>query len=70
MKKSELNQYVGKLVTISFQDGDILRGTLCHGMGLGNGLYNDDKSYYNLPENNLTFRAYHVKKIKEIENDK
>ncbi len=70
MNKQTLNNYIGKRVEISFSDGDVLRGTLGIGMGLGNRLYNDDKSYYNLPENNLTFRAYHVKKIKELENDK
>lgn len=71
MKKSELDKYVGKLVTILFQDGDVLSGTLGHGMGMGNNLYNDDKSYYHLKENHLTFRAYHVKKIKikELENE-
>jgi len=70
MTKQTLNNYIGKRVEIAFSDGDVLHGTLGHGMGLGNRLYNDDKSYYNLPENNLTFRAYHVKKIKELENDK
>lgn len=70
MIKKLLNNYVGKRVEIAFADGNILRGTLGVGMGLGNRLYNDDKSYYNLPENNLTFRAYQVKKIKELENEK
>ena len=46
MKKSELDKYVGKLVIISFQDGDVLGGTLGHGMGLGNNLYNDDKRFF------------------------
>lgn len=64
MKKSKLNQYVGKAVTISFKDGDVLSGTLGHGKGLGNNLYNDDKSHYHLKESHLTFRAHHVKKIK------
>ena len=67
MNKQTLNNYIGKRVEIAFSDGDVLHGTLRHGKGLGNRLYNDDKSYYNLPENNLTFRAYHVKKIKELE---
>ena len=67
MKKQTLNNYIGKRVEVIFTDGDVLHGTLRHGKGLGNRLYNDDKSYYNLPENNLTFRAYHVKKIKELE---
>ena len=65
MTKQALNNYIGKRVEVVFTDGDVLRGTLGQGMGLGNRLYNEDKSYYNLPENNLTFRAYHVKKIKE-----
>jgi gluconate kinase len=67
MTKQALNKYIGKRVEVTFTDGDVLHGTLGQGMGLGNRLYNDDKSYYNLPENNLTFRAYHVKKIKELE---
>lgn len=67
MTKKALNNYIGKRVEVTFTDGDVLHGTLRHGKGLGNISYNDDKSYYNLPENNLTFKAYHVKKIKEIE---
>ena len=67
MIKKVLNNYVGKRVEIVFTDGDILHGTLGIGMGLGNNFYNSNKSYYNLPENHLTFRAYQVKKIKEIE---
>lgn len=63
MKKSELDKYVGKLVAILFHDGDVLGGTLGHGMGIGNNLYNNDKSYYHLKGMNLSFRAYHVKKI-------
>lgn len=66
MTKNALNNYIGKCVKVIFTDGDVLHGTLEHGKGFGNRLYNDDKSYYNLPENNLTFRAYQVKKIKEI----
>ena len=66
MIKKLLNNYVGKRVEIAFTDGDVLHGTLGIGMGLGNRLYNDDKSYYNLPEKSLTFRAYQVKKIKEL----
>ena len=70
MTKQALNNYIGKHVEIIFTDGDVLQGKLGHGMGLGNRLYNEDKSYYNLPENHLTFRAYQVKKIRELENDK
>ena len=67
MLKKVLNNYIGKRVEVTFTDGDILHGTLGVGMGLGNRLYNNDLSYYNLPENNLTFRAYSVKGIKELE---
>ena len=66
MLKKVLNNYIGKRVEITFTDGDILQGKLGVGMGLGNKFYNDDISYYNLPENNLTFRAYRVKEIREI----
>lgn len=69
MTKQALNKYIGKRVEVTFTDGDVLHGTLGHGMGLGNRIYNEDTSYYNLPENNLSFRAYHVKKIKELENE-
>lgn len=68
MTKQKLNAYIGKRVEVIFYDGNILHGTLGHGMGFGNG-YNDDKSYYNLPEHNLSFRAYYVKKIKELKNE-
>lgn len=61
MTKQKLNTYIGKRVEVIFTDGDVLKGTLGVGTYLGKG------SYYSLPENNLIFRAYHVKKIKELE---
>lgn len=67
MTKQALNKYIGKHVEVTFTDGDVTIGTLRHGMGLGNMVYNEDKSYYSLPEDHVSFRTYHVKKIKELE---
>lgn len=66
MKKEKLNIYVGKKVGVLFFDDDLRFGTLGQGKGLGNGLYNDDPSWYHLKEERLSFRSSHVKKIKEV----
>ena len=68
MKRSELEKYLGKSVTIKLFDGDIITGEL-HKTGeerfkYDHNLYLPKNLYFLMPQSVL-FRCSHVKKLKE-----
>lgn len=68
MKRSDLEQYLGKTVTVTLFNGDVITGEL-HKTGeerfkFDPNLYMPRKLYFCLPQSVL-FRCSHVKKLKE-----
>lgn len=68
MKRSELEQYLGKTVTITLFDNEVITGEL-HKTGeekfkFDPNLYIPKKCYFLLPRSCL-FKCSHVKKLKE-----
>lgn len=68
MKRSELEQYLGKTVTITFFDNDIITGVL-HKTGEKQFKYDPNlyipKNCYFLLLQSVIFKCSHVKKLKE-----
>lgn len=68
MKRSELEKYLGKTVTITLFDNDVITGVL-HKTGeeqfkYDQNLYIPKNCYFVLPQSCL-FKCSHVKKLKE-----
>lgn len=68
MKRSDLEQYLGKVVTITLFDNEVITGEL-HKTGeekfkFDPNLYIPKKCYFLLPQSCL-FKCSHVKKLKE-----
>ncbi len=68
MKRSDLEQYLGKTVTITLFDNEVITGEL-HKTGEEKfkhdpNLYIPQKCYFLLPQS-VIFKCSHVKKLKE-----
>ncbi|WP_373220913.1 hypothetical protein [Mediterraneibacter gnavus] len=69
MKRSELEKYLGKTVTITLFDNDVITGEL-HKTGEEKfkndpNLYLPQKWYFLINPQSCLFRASHVKRLKE-----
>lgn len=68
-RSEKLDKYLGKVVTITFWDLDVVTGVLefgtpFAGLKISSNLYSVRRS-----DGNLFFRKSHVKKIKEADNE-
>lgn len=69
MKRSDLEQYLGKVVTIKLFDNDVITGEL-HKTGEERfkndpNLYIPQKCYFLINPQSCLFKCSHVKKLKE-----
>ncbi len=69
MKRSDLEQYLGKVVTIKLFDNDVITGEL-HKTGEEQfrndpNLYIPQKCYFLINPRSCLFKCSHVKKLKE-----
>lgn len=69
MKRSDLEQYLGKVVTITLFDNEVITGEL-HKSGEevfrnDPNLYLPQKQYFLINPQSCLFRSSHVKKLKE-----
>ena len=72
MKRTELEQYMGKVVTITLFDNDVITGEL-HKSGEemfknDPNLYLPQKRYFLINPQSCLFRVSHIKRLKEGRN--